>query len=384
MRRGRIFIYLALILIVGAGLLYLLGSRFLGGGKPVAGTTPTVTPTPVVLTQDVVVVTQHIARADVIREDQIGYVPIQKDLMIGGMFTDAKEVVGRIARLDLDSGIILMSNMITDSADKIASVGSDAALQIPKGKVAISIPISRLSAVSYAPQRGDHVNVIVTLMFVDLDASFQTILPDHSAILVAPGPQTKDGFPTWLTYGVQGGEAGSVQGRVEVDSATNSSVFLIPSEAQRPRLVSQTLIRDVTVLHVGNFAVVEDTLGATPTPTKAATAAAATQQPLQQQSLALTATPVVVRPPDVITLIVSPQDAVTINYLIYGGAKLTLALRSPLDNGVTDATEAVTLQFLLDRYGIPLPLKLPYGINHRVDKLEDPSLPNDVIPTPVP
>ncbi len=383
MRRSRIFIYLALILVVGAGLLYLLGSKYLGGNKPVANATPTITPTPVVLTQDVVVVTQHIARADVIREDQIGYVPYQKDLMVPGMFTDAKEVVGRIARLDLDSGIILMSNMITDAASQIAAVGSDAALQIPKGKVAVSIPINRLSVVSYAPQKGDHVNVIVTMMFVDLDPNFQTILPDHSAIVIAPGPQTKDGYPNWLTYGLQGGDANSIQGRIEVDSATNAAAFLIPSESQRPRLVSQTLIRDVTVLHVGNFQVVEENALSTSTPTKATTAQP-TQVPVQQQGqVQPTATPVAPPPPDVITLIVSPQDAVTLNYLIFGGAKLTLALRSPLDNGNTDATEAVTLQFLLDRYGIPLPLKLPYGMNPRVDVLQQPLLPNDIA-TPIP
>ncbi len=380
MRRSRIFIYLALILIVGAAALYLVYTKMLTPKVPTSSTTPpTITPTPVVLTTDVVVVTQHISRADVISADQVGFVPIQTDLVISGMFTDPKDVIGKIARLDLDSGIILMSNMITDSANNLAAVGSDWALQIPKGKVAISIPINRLSSVSYAPQRGDHVNVIVTLMFVDLDPNYQTILPNHSAVVVAPGPAAQ-GAPANLTAQINGGGAGSTQGRVEVDTALNSPLYLIPSEPQRARMVSQTLIRDVLVLHVGSFPVIDET--AKPTATPVATEVS-TQPPGQGQAPQPTATAVVPKLPDVITLIVSPQDAVTLNYLVYSGAKLTLALRSPTDDN-TDATEAVTLQFLLDRYGIPLPLKLPYGINPRVDTLSGPALPNDVLTTPAP
>jgi Flp pilus assembly protein CpaB len=58
-----------------------------------------------------------------------------------------------------------------------------------------------------------------------------------------------------------------------------------------------------------------------------------------------------------ITLIVSPQDAVTLTYLRYSGAKMNLALR-----GVNDQTrvqtESATLQFLLSQYGITIPAKL--------------------------
>ena len=88
--------------------------------------------------------------------------------------------------------------------------------------------------------------------------------------------------------------------------------------------------------------------------------------------------------PDLITLIVNPQDAVTLNYLIYSGtAQLTLALRASGDDSRVQ-TEAVTLQFLLDQYKIPVPVKLPYGLEPRLDKLVSPSLPNDVPATPRP
>ena len=66
--------------------------------------------------------------------------------------------------------------------------------------------------------------------------------------------------------------------------------------------------------------------------------------------------------PDQVTLVVTPQDAVTINYiLLNNGAKFNLALRSAGDNKEVRA-ESVTLQFLMDQYNIPFPSKLPYGL----------------------
>jgi pilus assembly protein CpaB len=84
-------------------------------------------------------------------------------------------------------------------------------------------------------------------------------------------------------------------------------------------------------------------------------------------------------------LIVTPQDAITLNYVINSGAQLTLALRSAGDDTRVQ-TEAVTLQFLLDQYNIPVPAKLPFGIPNREgdDIVNAPALPNDATPTPVP
>jgi pilus assembly protein CpaB len=75
-------------------------------------------------------------------------------------------------------------------------------------------------------------------------------------------------------------------------------------------------------------------------------------------------------------LIVTPQDAVTINYLILSGAKLNLVMRSAGDIDRI-ATEAVTLQYIMDFYGIPNPAKLPYGLEPRLD-----AIPNLVSPFP--
>jgi pilus assembly protein CpaB len=71
-----------------------------------------------------------------------------------------------------------------------------------------------------------------------------------------------------------------------------------------------------------------------------------------------------------------------LNYMLHSGARLTLVMRR-FEDDTTMITEPVTLQFLLDQYGIPVPVKLPYGIEPRVDVLVPPALSGNQA-TPVP
>lgn len=375
MRRGRVFFYLAFILILGVVAIAVVYLKFLqptASSELAAATQP-----PVVEVVDVVVVTQKIPRGSILEEGVVGVVPMQRDLVIQGMFTNVNEVIGRQAKFDLDSGIPLTHGMLVDSAEQLSAAGSNAALSIPRGMVSVSIPISRLSSVSYAPQPGDHVNVIVTMLFVDLDADFQTKLPNNTATLIAPGPISPEQGPSALTGHYLDSSASFSQGKAEIDPVLGQTLYLSPSEAQRPRLVSQTLLQDAVVLRMGTFPLSGEQ------PVVGAAEATTPEEPAQQQTVDGEMAPVVPKGPDVITLIVSPQDAVTLNYLLFSGAQLTLALRAAGDDSRIQ-TEAVTLQFLLDQYNIPIPVKLPYGAEPRTDLLVPPVLQNDIVPTPEP
>ncbi|MFH1635764.1 MAG: hypothetical protein ABIG63_17370, partial [Chloroflexota bacterium] len=282
-------------------------------------------------------------------------------------------VVGRRAKFDLDSGILLTASMLVESAEQLSTAGSVAALLIPSGKVAVSIPITRLSSVSYAPRPGDHVSVIVTVMFVDVDSEFQTTLPNQVGGVSAPGGGGEEGGPVFITAQVMG--ASGNLGRTELDPLLNELMYIVPSESQRARLVSQTLLPDVVVLQVGDFPL-EDS-------EKAPEDVVASEESALVEPAPVTGEAPVsekIKPPDVITLIVSPQEAVTLNYLLYSGAELTLALRGIGDDTIA-TTEAATLQFLLDEYNISVPAKLPYGLNPRIDNLAPPELINDGQPT---
>lgn len=386
MRRGRIFFLLALLIVIAFVVVYYVYSRGLIF-PPAEGTSQTnvsqLTPTPVSTTK-VVVVTQRVTRGEVITADKLDLVDYQSDLVLPIMFTDVNQVVGKMARYTMDPYTVVTSALVTESP--LTEQGSDDALFISPGMVAVSIPITRLSSVSYAPQRGDHVNVIVTILFVDLDPDWQTILPNWTGNVIGPnggaivqggGITPKNTIDTLLAQPYRGA---SEQGRSENDPTTNQPLYILPSESQRPRLVSQTLIQNVIVLQMGNFQTPAERAAAEATqPAPTATPEPGAEQP---QQAAPTPTPMPA-PPDVITLIVSPQDAVTLNYLVYGGAKLTLVLRNPRDADVA-GTEAVTLSYLLDQYNIPIPVKLPYGFQPAVTALVPPSLPNDNKPTPQP
>jgi len=364
-RRGRIFIYIALILILGLVLVWVLmrGQTNL----PFGGSKTQTQPTAIAQEEmtDIVITTQPVARGTVFTEGVLTMIKYPKKEVIAGTFyTNPADVIGKRAKYDLSPRVPLTTSMVVDTLE-----GSFAAFQIPQGMVAISIPIDKLTSVSYAPQPGDHVNVIAAMMFSDLDTNFQTNLPNYTGAVVAPGNTVEQA--NLLTTKISSGEGPAIQGRAELDPTLNLPIYVIPSERQRPRMVSQTLLQDAVVLQVGLFPVNQKTgaaaLQATPTPA-----------PVEGQPTPAPASPEL---PNLITLIVPPQDAVTLNYLMNTGAQLTMVLRGAGDEQRVQ-TEAVTLQYLMDQYNVPVPAKLPYGLEPRVDMLRVPSA--NPTPTPAP
>jgi pilus assembly protein CpaB len=132
------------------------------------------------------------------------------------------------------------------------------------------------------------------------------------------------------------------------------------------------IMRNIRILNVGTFPVYnqegEEVTLATPTPSG--------EEPAEGEEPVPIGKPIG-EPPDIVTLVVLPQQAVTLNYLIYTGAEITLALRSAGDDTET-LTNAVTLQYLMDEYQIPPPVRLPYGTVPRIDELKSPTLENDI------
>jgi len=78
--------------------------------------------------------------------------------------------------------------------------------------------------------------------------------------------------------------------------------------------------------------------------------------------------------PDIVTLMVNPQDSIYLNYFVYSGAVLSMTLRNPNDTS-RFAAESATLTSLLTQYNISLPSKLPYAVQPRVDILVAPAIP---------
>jgi pilus assembly protein CpaB len=308
------------------------------------------------MTTKVIILAQPVNRGGVVTQEMITLADIPQTSFTQGLFfTDPKDVINKKARLDLQPGTPLTPALLVDNRS-----GSVPSFDIPAGMVAISIPISRLTSVAYALEPGDHVNVMAAFLLVDIDMNFQSKVPNMVGQVTLPGPpaagQTTGG--TTGTIKIDPGTTG--QGRSELDPTLNQPVYVLPSEPQRPRLISQTLIQNAIVLWVGTFekgAYAKATGGQVVEPTPTAV-------PQGQQAAPPPAPP---PPPDIITLVVSPQDAITLNHIMLTGpsAKINLALRSAGDTSQVQ-TDAVTLQFIMDQYKIPVPAKLPYGTEPRL------------------
>jgi hypothetical protein len=240
-----------------------------------------------------------------------------------------------------------------------SDLGSDHAAAIPIGMVAFPIPINRFSGLAYGITAGDRINLIATMEFVDIDTQFQTALPNLSVGVYPVDDFGESPISSNVAVSFPVTTPSIVRGRAEFDSLLEQPFYLVPSEEQRPRLVSQTVLQNIVILHVGNFGeevvVVEQQIDP------------ATGEPVP---------PPEPLKPDIITLIVTPQEAVTLNYLLYSKTELTVALRGIGDETFTP-TQAVTLQVLLDTYQIPIPSKLPYGTVPSINVLTKPTLSND-------
>jgi pilus assembly protein CpaB len=336
------------------------------------GTQPIAIPTPEVRNVEVVTAGQNILQGTLITEEMLGSKTLPETLVVVDYFTSKADVVGQYAKYPLAQGILLTSAVVTQAAENVNLAGSIWAPQIPQGMTAIAIPITRLSSAAYGIRDGDFVDILVSLLLVDVDSSYQSILPNYTAKVTGSDYLLTGQLPVLTAEIISGGQS-AAQGRTELDATLNEPLYIVPSEPQRPRMVTQMILKNVQILHVGNFPLPGEAMtqaitgpsetGATPTPTP---------QPGQQAAVT------VVRP-DMVTLIVIPQDAVTLKYLLDINASITLTLRNPNDQETNAETDAATLQYLLSQYNIPVPAKLPYAVEPRTDTITPPELPNDIV-----
>lgn len=310
--RGRFFIILGAVLlvmaIVGGLLIWVLQGR---GGVA----TPTRTPAPgetvaAPETRDVVVALQNVGEGKKILPDAVGLRPVAVEELPEQPILDPNDVVGKLARQDIYQKDVLVAEMVI-AVEDVQRLGGRAASLIPPGRVAVAFPVSQLSAVNYAIQAGDRVDILISGAFIDVDVDTQIKTP-----LVHTGGE--DCQPGCQIVGEQ------VQ-----------------------RTFSQLTIDDAEVLAIGTW-------GLPSQPEEGAEgeeeAAAGGEGRLPSAF-------------DSISLIVDPQDAVVLKYLRENGYVIDLALRSLEDVDPHEGqTEAVTLEYIMTRFRVSSPTKLPYRL----------------------
>lgn len=356
MGRARLLIVLIILIVLVAVVVAFLLPQLTApapGPAPAASTevaqtnlqeTPLPTATPLELVE-IVIALQDLPRGFRIPPNAVTLGPFPKDLVPFNAITSLEDVVGKIARTDIYREQPILSNLVVEDLRDIARVGSDAAAILPSNLVAVSIPMDRLTSVAYAVQDGDRVDIILSMLFVDVDEVFQSIVPNDITLFNLNDEGSYDFIP-------------AVPGRAETSAL--GPVIVSPAEDQRPRLITQRTVQDAFVVHVGNFPPDGRFIGVPPTPTPV---------PREQEEVAEDTgtgegtpvpTPTPARP-DIITLGVSPQDAVFLVWAVEAKLPLTMALRSATDTSRVPTTP-VTLDYVMNEFNITLPVKRPFAI----------------------
>lgn len=375
--RGRLFLIIGLVLLLlfgggfllitlGGGLLGTIIALAIGAPPPTQGGDPTTVEVQPVNTVQVAIALQNIdigtevttsmvsgpAAIIGLIEFPVDRVPPTALVFDGVEKTLENTFVEQRARYDIQQGEILLRTSFVDKLYETSRTGSTIAEQIPPGLVGIAIPMTRILSLNNLIEPGDHVNVLVAFTVVDVDEQFQSVLPNISVPISLVNIANPESEPIELN----GGEP---VGRLDAVSAAPFAFLSGPSEPQRPRLVTQQIIQNALVLAVGTTSPFDP-----PTPT-----------PLpEQQSDEPLPTPA---PPDALLLAVSPEDSLAINYFMFSRGRFTLTLRGVGDTSLVN-TASVSLEDIIQRYVIEIPLPLTFSTDPAIRFLRPPQLTNDI------
>ena len=295
MRRGRILILLGLILAIGTAAAVLVILQTMGQS------------TPEIELDRVVVAIQRINPEEPV-EGKVELADYPADRIPPGAYRSVDEVAGMLAAVTIPQGFPIHPDLLTTPLELLQE--GELGQLVDPGFVAIAFPIDELSSVSYGIQPGDHIDILMTFYFVDVDQETQVKEP-----LCAP-----------LCPAAEGGQ--------ETAQLTE----------QRPRLSAQLTLQDIRVLGVGRWNKEE------PSPEEA-------------EDQARSGEPVPVEMPKYITLMVTPQDALVLKLAREGGASIDMAIRAQ-DDLQQFTTQEVTLDYILARFGVTVPTKQPYSIDY--------------------
>lgn len=375
--RPRTFILLILVLIVFAFAVILGLAAINGGSGGIAGIfgggeesdqaevgeepgepTPTATPA----FENVVVAKVRLDVGDILTEDilDIEQRPITNIALQGGYtFTGTENLVGRIMRSEVSRGQEILSPMIALNPTDVSSFGSDLALYVPFGEIAVGLPVDRYNAASLAMRPGDKVDLIMTVRTIEIDPDFRSRLPNNVERVIE----------SQLLEGQEFLFEAVAQGRLEFIPEINQVGLIVPGEngfvftqdwgvgEAIPKRSTQLTIQQSTVLYVGEWI---DPRRLEREQEAEQAKVDATRQAIEEGGeavLVVTPTPLPSRlneDPDMIILSMSAQDALILKYARERGVQIDVVIRSPGDQ-TQFVTTSVNLPQIIDQGGLAIP-----------------------------
>jgi pilus assembly protein CpaB len=261
---------------------------------------------PEIKREEVLVAIQPVAEDELV-DGRLGLRPIPVDSIPEAALDSLDGTSGMIAAGPIPQGTIIQPALLLSPEERMAE--GELGQLVEPGFVAIAMPIDELSSVSYGLRPGDHIDVLMSFFFVDIDPDAQIIEP------VCPP---------------------------ECPATTEGGAQAMVSE-QIPRPVAQLTLQDIPVLGVGRWEVEEIT--------------AEEEQEQQRQDQESVAPDL----PDYITVMVTRQDALVLKMAREQNARIDLAIRAE-DDIEQLATQPVTLDYIMARFGINLPAKQAYTL----------------------
>lgn len=292
MRRGS-----TIIIIVGV--LLALGTAaiayvMLGRGAGPPTPVETVTPEEMVA---VVVAVQNIPAFTDISAEAVDTREIAQSQVTANHLLDPEAVVGRRTARTILRGSFIMQDWIVDP-EAVAREGKNASLNITadregRPRVAMAFETSLLLGVAGAIQNGDFVDVLISYRFIDREEE-----------LAAPAEEGEE-------------------------------------EAREPTqiLVAQLLLQDIEVYRVGPWLV--------PTPTPVPEG----EEPPEEEVV-----PAEPMRSNILTLLLTQQDALVVKFARESGATIDLVLRG-IDDHALVSTETVTMEYITARFNITIPIE---------------------------
>lgn len=436
--RPRTFILVILVFIVIAALVFLLIARgslgnLLGGSSPggadSVGTTdggigsadeepgiPTPEPTPSIRFEPVVVARVDIPVGQRLTSEllEVETRPNMNIALQGGYtFATPEDLIGKIVRVNVAKGQAILNPMIALNATDLSSFGSDLALYIDQGRVAVAFPLRLPSetsfdaaqrGVAFAMRPGDFVDVMMTFRTLDLDPEFGTALPNCTYRV----------NETSLLEGAEFLFPAAIQGRLEFVPEINQVLEIVPgaladgegglcdtaAQPPLPKRITQLTLQQMEVLWVGTWRTQEDLLKEIlPTPAPVVAGEEETNPGdggnieeegstseevgptgricLSPVTNELVPCPVVrdTNRPDVVILSMTAQDAVTLKWALERGVEMNLVLRAQGDVTVF-FTSSVSLPQIVNDGALLIPEPYDVDLDPRVDEVPAPSLPS--------
>ncbi|MCA9936118.1 MAG: hypothetical protein H6662_07165 [Ardenticatenaceae bacterium] len=332
----------------------------------------------------------------------------------GYTYSTIEDLIGEIVRTPISEGQAILSPMLALNSTDLASFGSDLALYIDQGKVAIAFPLrmpdeetsfnSALRGVAFAMRPGDFVDVMMTASALDLDPEFGTALPNCTYRVDEQG----------LVEGRAFLFPAAIQGRLEFTPGINQVIEIVPgalpnggagicetaAQPPIPKRVTQLTLQNVEVIWVGTWQTQEslvEKLAPTPAPVVSETPeaeqtgdTAETDTGVNSANIDTSPTHICLSPvtnelipcpvvrdtnkPDVLILSMTTQDALVLKWALERGIDIDLALRAQGDQTVF-FTSSVSLPQIINEGLLFIPEPYESDLAPRVDEAPVPSLP---------